>query len=239
MLLLIIFIGLIAQLIDGTIGLGYGVISGSCLLSIGLMPASASAAVHTAEIFTTFASGISHLKFGNVDKALVRKILIPGVIFGAIGAFAISYFSGEEWKPFVSLYLMIVGIGILWKALSKKRLFMQRVPIPILGAVGGFFDAVGCGGWGPICTSTLVLDGHNPRFSIGSVNFSEFFITSTQVIVFFTILGLKNLEVILALIVGGIVAAPIAAYTCRKIPAKKLMLLVGATIILLSLKNLV
>jgi len=238
-LLIPILIGFVAQVIDGAIGMAYGVLSNSFLLSIGVPPALASASIHTAEIFTTLASGISHLKFGNVDKRIFRNLIIPGVIGGCLGACVLSYAPISYMKIFVNIYLLIMGAVIIVKAakftLSGKPSFKG---VSLLGGVGGFLDAVGGGGWGPIVTSTLIARNHNPKLAIGSVNLAEFFVTIVESITFFMALGMLDWKMILGLALGGLLAAPFAAYICKKAPTKILMVLVGATLVVLALRNL-
>lgn len=235
-LLLYAIIGFLAQLIDGALGMAYGVSSTTALISAGLSPAIASASVHTAEIFTTLASGISHLKAGNVDWRVSLRLLVPGIVSGALGAYLCSTV-GSFLKPFVSLYLFAMGSLILIKALRRLSFPFKVRNIPLLGAVGGFFDAVGGGGWGPIVTSTLLAGGHNPQITIGSVNLAEFFVTVTEVVVFSSLIGLKYWDVVIGLILGGVAAAPLAAYTCKKLPARLLMIITASIIITLSLRN--
>ena len=233
-----IIVGFIAQIIDGALGMAYGVSSNSFLLSLGIPPAAASASVHTAEVFTTFVSGVSHLKFGNVDKKLFKKLLIPGIIGGVLGAYILTAVPGKTIKPFVGFYLLIMGVMILRKALKKieeRRVETKLLP---LGAAGGFFDAIGGGGWGPIVTSTLMARGHNPRRTIGSVNLSEFFVTVAEAVTFFTILGLVHWQVIVGLLIGGVLAAPLAAYVCKRLPARALMIIVGTLIMVLSVRTI-
>jgi len=235
-LLLYAIIGFLAQLIDGALGMAYGVSSTTALISAGLSPAIASASVHTAEIFTTLASGISHLKAGNVDWRVSLRLLVPGIVSGALGAYLCSTV-GSFLKPFVSLYLFAMGSLILIKALRRWSFPFKVRNIPLLGAVGGFFDAVGGGGWGPIVTSTLLAGGQNPQITIGSVNLAEFFVTVTEVVVFSSLIGLKYWDVVIGLILGGVAAAPLAAYTCKKLPARLLMIITASIIITLSLRN--
>ncbi len=233
-----IIVGFIAQLIDGALGMAYGVSSTSFLLSIGVPPAAASASVHTAEVFTTFVSGVSHWKFGNVDKKLFKKLLIPGIIGGVIGAYVLTAVPGNRIKPFIGAYLLIMGLMILRKAfkvIKEKRVETKILP---LATAGGFFDAIGGGGWGPIVTSTLMARGHSPRFSIGSVNLAEFFVTVAEAATFFTILGLIHWQVIVGLLIGGVIAAPMAAYVCKRLPSRALMIIVGILITVLSIRTI-
>lgn len=236
--IIFILIGFSAQIIDGAIGMAYGVISTSILLSIGIPPAAASASVHTSEVVTTFVSGLSHLKFKNVDKNLLNKLIIPGVIGGVLGAYILTAIPGGKIKPFIAVYLLIMGLLIIWKAFKKvqeKKILNKIFPLAL---AGGFFDATGGGGWGPIVTSTLVARGNNPRLTIGSVDTSEFFITVAEVVTFIAILGLMHWDVIVGLMIGGVIAAPLAAYVCKKIPSRKLMVIVGILIIVLSIRTI-
>lgn len=233
-----IIVGFIAQMIDGALGMAYGVTSTTFLLSLGIPPVAASASVHTAEIFASGASGLAHLKFGNVDKKLFRKLLIPGIIGGILGAYILTAVPGKTIKPFITFYLLIIGLIILGKAFKKieeKEIETKLLP---LGICGGFFDAVGGGGWGPIVTSTLVARGHNPRFSIGSVNLAEFFVTVAEVATFLTIIGLVHWQIIVGLIIGGVLAAPLAAYVCKRLPPRALMIMVGLLIMVLSIRTI-
>ncbi|MEM2197180.1 MAG: sulfite exporter TauE/SafE family protein, partial [Sulfolobales archaeon] len=223
------------ELIDGSLGMGYGVISNSLLLSLGLSPASASATVHTAEIFTTLASGVSHFKLGNVDKKLFMDLVVPGLFSAVIGAYLLVNFPSTIIRKLVSLYLILMGGVIILRAF-KINIFFKKVNIKPLACVGGFLDAIGGGGWGPIVTSTLIANGQDPKKTIGSVNSAEFFITLVQSITFLLLMGFLNLWIVLALIIGGVIAAPTAAYICRKAPVRILLIVVGLLIIALNLR---
>jgi uncharacterized membrane protein YfcA len=238
-ILVFIVVGFVAQMIDGALGMAYGVSSNSFLLSLGIPPAAASASVHAAEVFTTAVSGLSHWRLGNVDWGLLRRLLIPGVIGAVAGAYILTAVPGDVLKPIVAVYLLLMGVVIVVKAFRQPHNGEARTPVIPLGLAGGFFDAVGGGGWGPIVTSTLLARGHNPRNSIGSVNLAEFFVTLSQSIVFLLTIGFVHWQIILGLLIGGVLAAPLAAFGARKIPAKALMLLVGGLIILLSLRTLI
>ena len=234
-------IGFVAQLIDGSLGMAYGVSANSFLLALGLSPAVASASVHASEIFTTLVSGLSHLKFGNIDKRMVLKLLIPGVIGGGVGAYVLTTLDGNIIKPYIAIYLLIMGIRILYKAFKPTEEH-DREPktglLVALGLAGGACDAIGGGGWGPVVTSTLISTGHSPRKTIGSVNFSEFFVTVTESIVFIITIGLTHWKVIVGLLVGGVIAAPLAAYITKKLPTKAIMIIVGILIIGLQIRTL-
>ena len=231
-------VGFIAQMVDGALGMAYGVSSATFLLSMGIPPGVASASVHTAEIFVSGVSGLSHLRFGNVDKKLFRKLLIPGVVGGVLGAYVLTALPGEKMKPFVASYLLIMGLMVLRKAFKKTREKAAKTGLLPLGLVGGFCDAIGGGGWGPIVTSTLVARGHNPRFTVGSVNLAEFFVTTAEVATFSATIGLTHWQVVVGLIAGGIIAAPLAAYVCKRLPTRILMTMVGAVIVALSVRTI-
>lgn len=242
--LLYVLVGFLAQMIDGALGMAYGVSSNTFLLSLGIPPAAASASVHMAEVVTTGISGISHWKLGNVDWKLVNRLLIPGVIGGALGAYLLTSIDGNIIKPYIAVYLLIMGGVIVYKAFTlvprNKPDEYHGPRISLLGLFGGFCDAIGGGGWGPVVTSTLVARGKNPRMTIGSVNFSEFFVTLVQSILFVLTLNfMEYWQVILGLLVGGAIAAPIAARLAQKLPMKALMIFVGILIIVLSIRTLV
>ncbi|MBM4465830.1 MAG: sulfite exporter TauE/SafE family protein [Chloroflexi bacterium] len=241
-IIVFIIVGLVAQMIDGALGMAYGVSSNTFLLSIGVPPAIASASVHSAEVFTTAVSGLSHFRFGNIDQRLFLKLVIPGVLGGIMGAYILTLDKeGSIIKLFVSAYLLVMGLTILWKATQKaQEKEVTRFLVP-LGAVGGFFDAIGGGGWGPIVTTTVIARGHNPRLTVGSVNATEFFVTFAEAITFvITIPQLISMywQIIVGLLIGGVIAAPLAAYVCKKLPTRLLMALVGILIVVLSIRTI-
>lgn len=238
--LLFALVGFIAQLIDGALGMAYGVSSNSLLLSLGVPPAAASASVHTAEVVVTGISGASHWKLGNLDRELVKRLLVPGVLGGVLGAYALTSVNGEKIKPFIAAYLLLMGLRIVLKARNHRGQHRRAYRhTSLLGFFGGFLDAMGGGGWGPIVTTTLVARGNHPRYAIGSVNFSEFFVTLAQTATFIVSLSYaEHWRVIAGLTLGGMIAAPLAARMTRKLPAKPLMILVGSLIVALSLRTL-
>jgi uncharacterized membrane protein YfcA len=239
--LVYVLVGFLAQMIDGALGMAYGVSSNTFLLSIGIPPAAASASVHMAEVVTTGISGIAHWRLGNIDWKLVKRLLIPGVIGGVTGAYLLTAVPGNVIKPFISAYLLIMGGVIIYKAFNLQEFKPKEhgARVSVLGLVGGFFDAVGGGGWGPIVTTTLVARGKEPRLAVGSVNFSEFFVTFSESVMFvFTLAFADYWKIILGLLIGGAVAAPIAAILAKKLPVKALMILVGFVIILLSIRTI-
>lgn len=239
-ILLFMLAGFIAQMIDGALGMAYGVSATSFLLAFGITPAAASASVHTSEIFTSGVSGLSHLKFGNVNKKLFRHLLIPGVLGAIVGAYLLTSFEeyNEYIKPLVAIYTLILGIRIISKAIFKNAKKKPIKRLSLLAATGGLFDSVGGGGWGPIVSSTLIANGRNPLYTIGSVNLTEFFVSLASSITFIFFMGFSHWQVTLGLILGGVAAAPIAAFLVRKIPIKPMFIIVGTVIIIVSLRTL-
>jgi uncharacterized membrane protein YfcA len=232
-------VGFLAQVIDGALGMAYGVTATSFLLATGATPGAASASVHIAEIFTTGVSGISHVKFGNVNKDLFMRLLVPGILGGIIGAILVTQIDGAAFKPYISAYLLLLGVYILSKAFRPLRL-RKKAPEHVgkLALFGGFVDAAGGGGWGPVVTSTLVGSGNDPRMTIGSVNFAEFFLTLTGAAVFTLLMETNTWPIIMGLVFGGLFAAPFAAVLCKMLHARTLLILVGLLIVIISLFNL-
>lgn len=235
-----IIVGLCAQLVDGALGMAYGATSSSLLLGLGVSPAVSSASVHVAEVFTTGASGIAHFRLGNVNKKLFLCLLIPGMTGAIIGAWLLSdKIDGDFIKPFISAYLIILGIIVIKKGLSKKIQKTKTKRIGPLAFVGGFMDAIGGGGWGPIVTSTLLSKGRSVPYTIGSVNAAEFFISLSSAATFLIFTGISGWQVIIGLVIGGVIASPFAAILVRKIKRQSLMIMVGVLIIILSLRTIV
>lgn len=233
-MILFITLGFCAQLIDGCLGMAYGVCLTTFLTAGGTPLVYASSGVHFAEVFTTLASGISHWKFDNVNWPMFRRLASAGVVGGVVGAYVLTCVDGSDLKPWVALYLLLMGGRLLWKAWSGPSFkFFVKHLLP-LGLFGGFCDAVGGGGWGPIVTGTLLVRGYTPHKAIGTVNTAEFFVTVAQTATFVSIIGLGNWKMVCGLIIGGILAAPLAAYLCKKINQKVLMSLVGILIILIN-----
>lgn len=232
--------GFIAQLIDGALGMAYGVSCTTLLLSLGIPPKLASASVHTSEIFTTGVSGLSHIRFNNLDRKLFFSIVFTGVIGASLGAYLLAdLFDGGNVKPYISVYLVFLGGYLIFKAIRKKNTTKPKTKYaPVLALFGGLLDAIGGGGWGPIVTSNLLSQGHNPRKTIGTVNTAEFFVTYFATIVFIFILGVQHIDIVLGLVIGGVLAAPIGAYVASKINAKILLILVGALVVLTSAYSL-
>jgi len=237
-----ILAGFLAQLVDGALGMGYGVTSTTILLSTGVNPAAISGSIHTAEIFASGASGYSHYRFGNVNKKLFKALLIPGVIGAILGAILLVQL-GESHiayiRPVLAGYTMFLGIRILLTAFRKQHQQKKFKRHGWLAGIGGFLDSFGGGGWGPIVTTTLITKGRSPKYVIGSVSITEFFVTLASAFTFFTCLGVTHWQVIAALIIGGLVAAPLAARLTGKLPKKASFILLGILVILWSLKILI
>lgn len=250
--------GFIAQLIDGSIGMGFGVTCTSLLMSGGISPALASAVAHIAEIFTSAASGISHFKLGNIKREIIKPLVIAGVIGGGVGAVVCVYFSASSpiiFTILVSILLGNMGVLTLERFLRRKDLestdysndSQSEKPSEVklkpwflssIGLFASFTDAVGGGGWGPIATPTLILEGIEPRKVVGSINITEFFVTIVQAATFIILLPTIQWDAVLVLMVGGVIAAPFAAIICKKLPVRILGILVGATLMILSTRNI-
>jgi uncharacterized membrane protein YfcA len=227
--------GFAAQLVDGALGMAFGVISNTLLISLGVAPAAASAGVHTVESFTTCVSGISHIAHRNVDWKLLARLTLPGMIGAAIGAYVLTQIDGATAKPFVLAYLSLIGLFLIWRGVRYPPEHRPAKVVEPLALAGGFLDAAGGGGWGPVVTGNLLVQGADPRRTIGTVNTSEFLVTLTSALTFIAALGLAAFTVAtLGLLIGGIVAAPVGAWLVKRIPPKPLLVLVG---ILLSLTS--
>lgn len=239
---LFILAGFFAQLVDGAVGMGYGVTSTSLLMSMGVHPAAISGSVHTAEIFSSAASGYSHYKFGNVNKKLFRVLVIPGVL-GAIAGAAALVWLGDKYggyiKPFLAAYCLLLGLRILFQAYKKGKKIKKVKRAGWLAGAGGFLDSFGGGGWGPLVTSTLIAKGRSPQYVIGSVSLSEFFVTLSSAISFFALIGITHWQVIAGLMIGGGIAAPIAAKLAGKLPLRTMLICVGFMVIIWSLRILI
>ena len=234
-MLLVFAIGFIAQLVDGALGMAFGIVSSTGLMTLGLSPAAASAVVHTAEIATTGASGASHAWFRNVDWRLFRRLAISGMVGGVLGALVLSQVDGKAIQPFVAAYLLVMGCIILMRAVRMTPVEDARPDYaPPLGLIGGFLDAVGGGGWGPMVTSTLVGSGHAPRQVIGTVSASEFCVAFTIAVIFFSQLGLTHVGYIVALVAGGLLAAPFGAIVAGRVNPRPLMFAVGLLVTALA-----
>lgn len=242
---LFLLVGVLAQAVDGALGMAYGVISSSVLLALGVPPATASASVHAAEVFTTAASAGSHAWHKNVEWRLMAPLAVAGVIGGVLGAYVLTGLEAAVIKPFIVAYLALIGVWILWRA--GHDIPHRRLPAWItgpLGLIGGFLDAIGGGGWGPTVSSTLVGAGHEPRKAIGTVNTAEFFLTIAVSATFVWALitghweeagALQNhAAAVGGLVVGGLIAAPFAGLIVKKVPRKVLAYAVGGLLVVLA-----
>jgi hypothetical protein len=238
--MLLFAVGFVAQLIDGALGMAYGVISNTAMLALGLPPAQASALVHTAEVFTTGASAASHIYHRNTDWRLVARLAAFGVLGAVLGAWILSNIEVGAARRFVYIYLLLMGIYILYKAarLQQPRQRPAAWTGP-LGFVAGFLDASGGGGWGPLLTSTLIGSGHAPRQTVGSVNTTEFLVTVAAATTFFVELGAAPLQQLVPLILGGVLAAPFGGWAVKHISSRALMVAVGVLIVTISVFQLV
>jgi uncharacterized membrane protein YfcA len=234
--------GFLAQLVDGALGMGYGVTSATILLSAGVNLSAISGSIHTAEIFASGASGYSHYKFGNVNKKLFKILVIPGVIGAILGAILLAKFGdthAQYLRPVMAAYTLFLGLRILLNAFREQKITKKFKNYGPLAGVGGFLDSFGGGGWGPIVTTTLITKGRSPKYVIGSVSLTEFFVTMASAFTFFTILGVSHWQVIVALIIGGLVAAPLAAKLTGRLPRKSSFILLGLLVIIWSMRILV
>ncbi len=231
-------IGFAAQLVDGALGMAYGLTASSFLLAAGLPPVTASATVHFAETFTTGASAISHHSFGNVHSPLFKRLVIPGMLGAAIGAYVLTELNGEVLKPYIAGYLMLMGLYVLVKSFAEINPIHVTKNVAPLGFFGALIDSIGGGGWGPIVTSTLLARGNHTRYTIGTVNAVEFFVTITSSAVFIATIGISHWHIVLALALGGVFAAPIAGFVAKKIPHRPMMFIVGLLIIGVSARTL-
>lgn len=243
--LLFFVVGVLAQSVDGALGMAYGVISSSVLLAFGVPPAMASASVHGAEVFTTAASAGSHIAHRNVDWRLLRPLAVAGVIGGCLGAYVLTGIKGDVIKPFIITYLAVMGGYIVWRAGHEVR--PKRLPswtMAPTGAIGGFLDAVGGGGWGPTVTSTLIAAGQEPRRAIGTANTAEFFMTVaiSATFVWALVTGHwaeagaleHHATAVGGLVAGGLLAAPFAGLIAKKVPRKVLTYAVGVLLLALA-----
>jgi len=230
-----VLVGLAAQLVDGALGMAFGLVSSSVLLSMGLPPAAVSASVHSAEVFTTGASGLSHLALGNVDKRLFLRLALPGMAGGILGAYVLTQLPGALIRPFVHLYLLGLGVLILLRAAGRALPRQQVRRVPLLGFVAGLLDASGGGGWGPVATSTLLAHGGQARTTIGTVNAAEFLVTLSISLTFLLGMGVQHLEIVLGLLVGGMLAAPLAAVLVKRVRERWVLVAVGLLVLGISL----
>jgi uncharacterized membrane protein YfcA len=230
-----IAVGFIAQMVDGALGMAFGVINNTLLVALGVPPQLASASVHAVETFTTAASGISHVYHRNVNWKLFRRLVIPGMIGGALGAYVLSNVDAKVAKPFVMAYLASIGLYLLYRAWRGRVEPREPKIIEPLGFAGGFLDAAGGGGWGPVVTSNLLVQGASPRETIGTVNTSEFFLTATISATFIATMGFAAFTThTLGILIGGLIAAPFGGLLAKRVPARTLMAMVGVLLTVTS-----
>jgi uncharacterized membrane protein YfcA len=237
-LILYVLVGFAAQLVDGALGMAYGATASSLLLGMGLPPAVSSATVHAAECFTTGASALSHHTFGNIDRRLFRRLLLPGMIGAGLGAYVLVQIPGDVIKPWIAGYLLLLGLVIIAKAFREivsRRVTTHLAP---LGFFGALIDAIGGGGWGPIVATNLLARGNEARLTIGTVNAVEFFVTLTASMVFLVTMGVSHWQVVVALGVGGVLAAPLGAWLVKYVQARWLLIFVGLVVVSMSLRTL-
>lgn len=235
-LLPFIAIGFAAQLIDGALGMAFGVIANTLLIAMGVPPATASGNVHVIKVFTGGMAGLSHALHKNVDWKLCLRLSLSGIAGGVLGAYVLTQIDAEIAKPFVLGYLTLIGLFLLWRAWDHVHIERHARVVEPLGVIGGFLDASGGGGWGPVVTSNLLMQGHNPRMTVGTVNTAEFFLAIAISITFLFHLGVEDFTAaVIGLLIGGVVAAPFGAWLTKRIPARPLMFLVGTVLTLTSM----
>lgn len=234
-----LLVGVFAEIVAGSMGMGYGVICTTTLLFLGIPPHAVSASIHSAESFTTAAGSISHIKLKNVSKSLVKKLAIPAIIGAVIGAISLTYL-GEYYskitKTVISFYTLYLGFKIFLNAFKAKqnKSLKKKTNLTRLGIVGGFIDSFAGGGWGPLVTGTLIKNSFTPRFAVGSSTVAKFILTITAAITFFFTLGIQHWNIILGLLIGGIITAPFSAMLTAKLPVKNMFIIIGSLVIVMS-----
>jgi uncharacterized membrane protein YfcA len=237
-----VLVGFLAEMVAGSMGMGYGVICTTVFLMLNIPPPVISASIHSAESFTTAAGSISHYKFGNVNKKLTKRLAIPAIVGAVIGALLLTYV-GERYakmtKPLIGAYTLYLGIRILQNAFRKKDVNgntkKKKTNITVLGLVGGFIDSFGGGGWGPLVTGTFIKNGRTPRYVIGSSTMAKFILTVASAITFIFTVGIHHWNIVAGLLLGGIITAPFSAMLTAKLPVKKMFVIVGVVVIIMSL----
>ena len=232
-------VGVLAEIVAGSMGMGYGVICTTTLLFLGIPPHAVSASIHSAESFTTAAGSISHIRLKNVSKSLVKRLAIPAVFGAVIGAVSLTYL-GEYYskitKTIISFYTLYLGIQILSNAFKNKqdKKLKRKTNLTRLGVIGGFIDSFAGGGWGPLVTGTLIKNSFTPRFAVGSSTVTKFILTLTAAITFIFTLGIQHWNIILGLLIGGIFTAPFSAMLTAKLPVKSMFIIIGTLVIVMS-----
>lgn len=234
-----LLVGVLAEIVAGSMGMGYGVICTTTLLFLNIPPHIVSASIHSAESFTTAAGSISHIRLKNVSKSLVKKLAIPAVIGAIIGALCLTYV-GEYYskitKTVIAFYTLYLGFQILSNAFRPKqnKALKRKTNLTRLGIIGGFIDSFAGGGWGPLVTGTLIKNSFTPRFAVGSSTVAKFILTITAAITFFFTLGIQHWNIILGLLFGGIITAPFSAMLTAKLPVNKMFIIIGSLVIIMS-----
>lgn len=232
--------GFVAEIVAGSMGMGYGVICTTILLMLNVPPPVVSASIHSAESFTTAAGSISHFKLGNVNKKLIKALALPAIIGAVIGALLLTYV-GEKYaaitKPFIAAYTLYLGVRILTNVFKSKerRIEKKKTNIPLLGLVGGFIDSFGGGGWGPLVTGTFIKNGRTPRYVVGSSTVAKFILTVTSAVTFIFTIGIHHWNIVAGLLIGGIITAPFSAMLTSRLPVWKMFFVVGVLVIVMSL----
>jgi len=234
-----LLVGVLAEIVAGSMGMGYGVICTTTLLFLGIPPHAVSASIHSAESFTTAAGSISHIRLKNVSKTLVKRLAVPAVIGAVIGAVSLTYL-GEYYskitKTIISFYTLYLGIQILSNAFKNKhdKKLKKKTNLTRLGLAGGFIDSFAGGGWGPLVTGTLIKNSFTPRFAVGSSTVAKFILTLTAAITFILTLGIQHWNIIFGLLIGGIFTAPFSAMLTAKLPVKSMFIVIGLLVIIMS-----
>ena len=237
-----VLVGFLAEIVAGSMGMGYGVICTTIFLILNIPPPIISATIHSAESFTTAAGSISHYKFGNVNKKLTKRLAIPAVIGAVCGALLLTYV-GERYakmtKPLIGAYTLYLGIRIIQNAFRKKNangnIKKKKTNITVLGLIGGFIDSFGGGGWGPLVTGTFIKNGRTPRYVIGSSTIAKFILTVASAITFIFTVGIQHWNMVAGLLLGGVITAPFSAMLTAKLPVKKMFVVVGMVVIIMSI----
>jgi uncharacterized protein len=230
--------GVVAEIVAGSMGMGYGVICTTVLLILNIPPVSISASIHSAETFTSAAGAASHYKYGNVNWKLSKALAIPGAIgaiFGAIALILVHHKSPAFIKPTMALYTFYLGVKILLNAYKTDTVENNKINIPVLCFAGGFIDSFGGGGWGPLVTGTFIKNGHTPRYVIGSSSFAKFVLTCASAFTFLVGGGFGEWKIVAGLLIGGVITAPFSALLTTKLPTKKMFVAVGFVVIICSL----
>jgi hypothetical protein len=233
-------VGFAAQMVDGCVGMGYGISASSILATLGVPPLITSATVHAAEVVTSGISSASHAWFRNLDRKIFLSLLAPGVVGGVVGATVLAHVPTHAIRPFVWCYLIITGLFVVGRVIFKRTPpLVVGAPGPALGLIAGFLDAIGGGGWGTIVTSTMIARGVAPRYAIGTANAVDFFVALGTSIALWTQMGHMRYDMVIALLIGGAVAAPLSAWVTRHVPARAAATAVGLVVVLLGTAGLV